>query len=135
MRNDTIEQHYQGPQGDTTYNESTYYTASHTAAYIPPVSTTAPRGVNPLILELVLSFLGIFGIGWLLARRPLPGILLLLGSIFLYWPIMILGTIFTFGIGLICLGPLAMAAILLNALLLSRVLRKRYYQRYPRFPM
>jgi hypothetical protein len=88
---------------------------------------------SALIAEILLSLFGIFGIGWLMAGETAIGVILLLGSVLLYWPIMLLGTAITEGFGLICLGPLAIGAIILNILLLSSVLRhkaaKRSYRR------
>ena len=80
---------------------------------------------GPLIAEILLSLVGIFGIGWILGGETTTGVILLLCSIFIYWPIMILGTVFTLGIGLICLGPLAIGVIILNAILCNRVLKRR----------
>ncbi len=103
--------------------------------YAPPLSTTpsADKIHSALMTEIVLSLLGIFGVGWLMAGETTIGVVLLLGSILIYWPVMLLGTIFTMGFGLICLGPLAIGAIILNILLLSSVLRRhRIRQRYQR---
>ena len=78
-----------------------------------------------LIAEIIISLLGIFGIGWLLAGETTVGVILLLGSIFLYWPIMFFGTLFTLGFGLIFLGPLMIAAIIINAVLLNNAIKRK----------
>lgn len=83
------------------------------------------KKTEALVVEIVASLFGIYGIGWLMAGETTPGIVLLIGSIVLYWPIFILGTIFTLGIGLLCLGPLAIAAIITNAILLNNVLNRK----------
>ncbi len=83
---------------------------------------------NALIVEIILSLFGLFGVGWLIAGETTIGTILLIGSIFIYWPIVILGTIFTFGLGLICLGPLAIGAIILNILLLNKGLDRQSTQ-------
>ncbi len=80
---------------------------------------------SPLIVEVILSLLGIFGVGWLMGGETTIGIVLLLCSIFLYWPFFIGVTVFTFGFGLICLGPLAIITIIINALLLQRKLLRK----------
>jgi len=79
----------------------------------------------PVIAEIILSLFGVFGVGWIMGGETTVGVILLLCSIFIYWPMMILGILFTFGIGLICLIPLAIGAIILNALLCSRILKRR----------
>ncbi len=88
-----------------------------------------PQEVNSaLIAEVILSLFGIFGIGWLIGGETTIGVVLLLCSILLYWPLIIGGTIITFGLGLICLGPLAIGAIILNVLLLQRKLLRKTAQ-------
>ena len=98
-------------------------------AYTPSIS---PQGIavsnkneNALIAEIILSLFGIFGVGWLMGGETVVGAILLACSIFIYWPFMIYGTIFTFGIGLICLGPLAISAIIVNILLLNSRLNRK----------
>ncbi len=104
-----------------------YGPASYTPLY-PQVNVTVVQSTGsdaPLIAEIVLSLFGIFGVGWILGGETTIGVILLLCSIFIYWPVMILGTVFTLGIGLICLGPLAISAIIINALLCNRILKRR----------
>ena len=78
-----------------------------------------------IVVEIILSLFGLFGVGWLIGGETTVGIILLVCSVFIYWPVMILGTLFTFGLGLICLGPLAIGAIILNAILCSSTLKRR----------
>ena len=99
------------------------YAPSYQQVNVTVVQNTGSDG--PLVAEIVLSLFGIFGVGWILGGETTIGIILLLCSIFVYWPIMILGAVFTLGLGLICLGPLAISAIILNALLCSRALKRR----------
>ena len=80
------------------------------------------------LIELVFSLLGLFGVGWLLAGETLIGCILLISSVLIYWPVMLLGTFFTFGLGLLCLGPLALGAIMFNAFLFNLFLQKRFTQ-------
>jgi len=87
------------------------------------------KNSGALIAEILLSvFVGIYGVGWLMAGETTTGIILLICSFVVYWPIMILGTIFTFGIGLLCLGPLAIGAIIVNAILLNNLLNRKAAQ-------
>jgi hypothetical protein len=109
--------------------------------YVPPYSTnqgytsninvtvinnsSGGKNDGALVAEIILSLLGIFGIGWLLAGETTVGIIMLLCSIFLYWPIMFFGTLFTFGFGLIFLGPLMIASIIINAVLLNNAIKRK----------
>jgi hypothetical protein len=90
-----------------------------------PVYIVSNKNDSALITEIILSLFGIFGVGWLVGKETVIGIVLLLTSIFIYWPVMILGTVLTFGVGLICLGPLAIAAIIINVVLLNSRLKKK----------
>ncbi|QBD78506.1 zinc ribbon domain-containing protein [Ktedonosporobacter rubrisoli] len=87
--------------------------------------TVSNKNDTALIAEIILSLFGIFGVGWLMARETTVGIILLVCSFLIYWPLMLLGTVFTLGIGLVCLGPLAIGAIILNILLLNSVLKRK----------
>ncbi len=110
------------PQQTTGYTPASYTPLS------PQVNVTVVQNTGsdgPLVAEILLSLFGIFGIGWILGGETTTGVILLLCSIFIYWPMMFLGTLFTFGIGLICLGPLAIGAIILNAILCNRALKRR----------
>ena len=92
----------------------------------PPVGNTDN---GPLIVEVLLSvFLGIYGVGWLMAGESTVGVILLICSFVVYLPTLILGTIFTLGIGLFCLVPLAIGAVILNAVLLNNALKRKVAQ-------
>jgi hypothetical protein len=107
--------------------------------YIPPHYHHAHSGYPPfhnnpsppfrhdtaLVAEIILSLFGLFGVGWLIAGSTVTGIILLVCSVFIYWPLMIGGVIITRGFGLLCLGPIAIAAIILNILFLSISLRRK----------
>jgi hypothetical protein len=87
------------------------------------------KNSGALIAEILLSlFVGTYGVGWLMAGETTTGIILLICSFVVYWPFMILGTIFTLGIGLICLGPMAIGAITVNAILLNNLLNRKAAQ-------
>ncbi|HWZ18780.1 MAG TPA: hypothetical protein VNW73_08280 [Ktedonobacteraceae bacterium] len=84
---------------------------------------------TPLIVELFLSiFLGIFGIGWLMAGEVVIGVILLVCSLFIYLPLLIISifiAFFTFGFSLFCTGPMVIGAIALNAILLNNKLKRK----------
>ena len=79
-----------------------------------------PNKDGALAAEIILSLFGLFGVGWLIAGETTVGIVLLVCSALIYWPVFVGGTIMSDGIGLICLGPMAIAAIIINAVLLNR---------------
>lgn len=99
------------------YNNYTIYNVA------PTVATSKKDGA--LIAEILCSLFGVFGVGWLIGGETTTGVLLLIGSFVLYWPIIFGGTLITFGLGLICLGPLAIGLIILNALLLNNKLKRK----------
>lgn len=90
--------------------------------------TISQKNNGALIAELILSLFGVYGVGWLMAGETTVGAILLICSFFLYWPFVILGTIFTLGFGLICIGPLAIGAIAVNVILLNSTLDRKATQ-------
>jgi hypothetical protein len=89
-------------------------------------STTSSTNTAALIVEILLNlFTGIYGVGWLMAGETTLGVVLLICSIVLYWPIMVVGTIFTIGLGLFCLIPLSIGAIILNAIMLNNAIKRK----------
>ena len=120
-------QEYRPPQQAYGYGQP-YNAPPMYQPAIVNVNIVNPPSTNntPVIVEVLLSlFLGIFGVGWLMTGETTTGVILLICSIFLYWPIMIIGIIFTLGLGLFCLGPLAIGAIILNAVLLNNRLKRK----------
>src|SRR6266704_3057490 len=63
---------------------------------IPPqqnvtVVNNANKNPTPVLIEVLLSlFLGIYGVGWLMAGETTTGIVLLICSFVIYWPFVIL---------------------------------------------
>lgn len=84
---------------------------------------------TPVLVETLLSlFLGIYGVGWLLAGEILIGILLLLASFIIYLPFMVISFIFasfSYGLTVLCTGPLAIGAIFFNVLMLNRTVKRK----------
>ena len=118
-------------------------TASH--AYQPSQPSTFSLRIfntnltTPVLIEALLSLvLGIYGVGWLLAGEIPTGILLLLASFIIYLPLVIISFIFatfTFGLSMLCTGPLAISAILFNVSMLNRAIKRkraRYTMAQPR---
>jgi len=125
----TSQPHEQLSKDGSKYVSRLFHAAN--AINVPPMESfsSARSYENVLTIEFILSLLGIFGIGWLLAGETIVGILLLTGSIVIYWPLMIWGTLVTFGFGLICLGPLAVTCVMCNALLLNLCLKRKMARR------
>ncbi|MBX5455914.1 MAG: hypothetical protein IRZ31_03355 [Thermogemmatispora sp.] len=91
--------------------------------YSPPqqvnVMVVQPqKEVAPLIVELLLSLLlNIYGIGWLMVGETLPGVLLLVGSIVVLWPLLLVSLIFwpvCCGFKLLLIVGLVINSVLLN---------------------
>lgn len=90
------------------------------------VVTTNSTSNSAVLVEVLLSFfLGIYGVGWLMSGETTVGIVLLICSFVVYWPVLIIGIIFTLGFGLLCLGPLAIGAIILNAIMLNNAIKRK----------
>jgi hypothetical protein len=90
------------------------------------VVTTSSTNNSAVLVEVLLSFfLGIYGVGWLMSGETTIGVVLLICSFVVYWPVLIVGTILTLGIGLFCLGPLAIGAIIFNAIMLNNAIKRK----------
>jgi hypothetical protein len=91
---------------------------------------------GPVIVEALLPlFLGIYGVGWLMAGEIAVGIMLLIGSLLLYLPLVVVSFILaiaTGGLSLLCTGPLAISAICLNAYLLHKKVNLKHKPGRPR---
>ncbi len=101
--------------------------------YPPGVNVTVVNNANknttPVLVEVLLSlFLGIYGVGWLMAGETTTGIVLLICSFVIYWPFVILLIVFTLGLGLFCVVPLGIGAVILNAVLLNSTLNRKATQ-------
>jgi hypothetical protein len=133
-------QGYQGyvpPQQQPNYGYAPPYNAN--PGYAPGINVTVINNMpgsgsgkndGALIAEIILSLFGIFGVGWLMAGETTIGVILLICSFVLYWPIIIVGTLFTLGFGLLCLGPMMIAAIIVNAVLLNNALKRKVAQQF-----
>ena len=101
--------------------------------YPPGVNVTVVNNANknttPVLVEVLLSlFLGIYGVGWLMAGETTTGIVLLICSFVIYWSFVILLVVFTLGLGLFCVVPLGIGAVILNAVLLNSTLNRKATQ-------
>lgn len=121
-------QEYSFQQQNYMYEQSYASSPSYQQAQFA-FSSFNPNTSTPLIVELLFSiFLGIFGIGWLMAGEVVTGIILLVCSLFIYLPLLIISILiafFTFGFSLFCTGPMVIGAIVLNAILLNSKLKRK----------
>ncbi len=92
--------------------------------YSPP----GQKNNGALVAEIILSLFGIYGVGWLIGGETTVGIVLLVCSFVIFLPFVILGTIFTLGLGVLCIGPLSIALIIINAVLLNKALNRKVAQ-------
>lgn len=120
-------QEYRLLQQSYSYGQSYNRTPMYPQA--PNVYVHNATNSTPLIVELLLSiFLGIFGVGWLIAGETAVGVILLICSFFLYLPLLIISifiAFFTFGLSLFCTAPMIIGAIVLNAILLNNRLKRK----------
>ena len=149
----TYEQGYQPRPSSSSPSSSSYYTPPEGARYkprynAPPYQSYAPPPINvtvinnfqaaphknnaALITEIILSLFGLYGVGWIMAGETTIGVILMVLSIVVYWPLAILITIFTLGFGVfLCDLPLATIGIIVNALLLNSRLERQARQARP----
>jgi hypothetical protein len=85
-----------------------------------------PSRTAAIIAETILDLFGIYGVGWLIAGETTTGTILLVASFF-WWSVAVLITIFTVGIGLICIFPLDLIFLLLSVILLAQRTAARAY--------
>ena len=93
---------------------------------VPKTQPDQSTRTAAIIAEVILDLFGIYGVGWLIAGETTTGVLLLVGS-FIWWPIAIIASIFTVGIGLICVIPLNFVFLLLSVIFLSQRTAGRPY--------
>jgi zinc-ribbon domain len=143
---DNIKRDYPAPPSQDIRSQRPNY--SYGQPYnAPPIYQQATFNVTvlntnnstPLIVELLLTiFLGIFGVGWLIAGEVAVGVILLICSLFIYLPLLIISifiAFFTFGLSLFCTGPMVIGAIVLNAILLNNRLKRKAASYMPIPPM
>ncbi len=90
---------------------------------LPVALPSQSSSVLPLIVEISLNLVGMYGVGWLILGNITGGLTLLLGSLIL-WPVVVLLSIFTMGLGFVCLCPFALFAMIGNLLLLQKAIQR-----------
>ncbi len=100
----------------------------------PPVNVTVVNTYvtpslnknNALLIEILCSLFGVYGIGWLIAGETVTGVILLVCSLLVIWPLAITRAIFTLGFGIFfCNLPLAVIGIIVNAIFLNNALNRK----------
>jgi hypothetical protein len=91
-------------------------------------NATTGHSNTPVVVEVLLNiFLGIYGVGWLMSGNTAVGVILLICS-FVDWFVIGILAVLTLGLGFICWGPLLIAAIIVNAILLNNSLKRKAAQ-------
>ncbi len=78
-----------------------------------------------LLVEILCSFFGIYGVGWLMAGETTVGAILLVGS-FVYWIFAVVMIVSI--IGIFCLIPLGIGLFILNIIMLNSKLDRKAAQ-------
>ena len=123
------QQGYMPPQQNYGYAQQQYAPPQQGINVTVVNNAGASKNNTPLIVEILLNvFLGIYGVGWLVAGETTTGIVLLVCSILLWWPILAAIFVFTLGLGFFCDVPIWITAIIVNAILLNNVLKRKATQ-------
>ena len=93
-------------------------------APFPPFALAPQANYTPLIVEMFLNLIGLYGVGWLMLGNLAGGIVLLVVSLVL-WPVVALVGIFTMGLGVICLWPVAIVALIINLVVLQQAIKRK----------
>lgn len=124
--------YYPPPRQDAGYrpafNPNTSYQAGAINVTVVNNFTASPSNTNSgaLLAEIFLSLFGVYGIGWIIAGETTTGIVLLICSFVLIWPLALMIAVFTLGFGIVfCDLPLAIGFIVLNAILLNNVINRK----------
>lgn len=88
-----------------------------------PLAPVPRPDMTPLVVELLLNLLGIYGVGWLMLGKTGVGLVLLMGSL-VVWAVLVVLAICTLGLSLCCQAPVAMVAIVCNDLLLWQTIKR-----------
>ncbi len=139
----TYDQGYIG-QGNFTEESSNYTAQAQDYRYsyannpppgyqVPPINmtinnyaTTRETNSGALLVEIICSLFGVYGVGWLMAGEKTTGTILLVCSFVLFWPLAIFIAIITIGFGIfLCNLPLAIIGIIINAVLLNNTLNRK----------
>jgi len=73
----------------------------------------------PILLEVIPGLFGLYGIGWLVSGFTSTGLMLLIGGI-VFGVIMVIVSIFTLGLGLLCWGPINLAVMITSTIVLNK---------------
>jgi hypothetical protein len=89
-------------------------------AYVAPQAR--PQNTTPVIVEAILAFFGVYGVGWLIAGETSIGVALLIAGF--VWDAIFVAAAFTV-LGLCCVVPLQLIFVALSAFQLNNRLRMR----------
>lgn len=89
-------------------------------AYVAPQAR--PQNTTPVIVEAILAFFGVYGVGWLISGETSIGVALLIAGF--VWDAIFVAAAFTV-LGLCCVVPLQLIFVALSAFQLNNRLRMR----------
>ena len=122
---------YRPPRQNSGYEQSynvppMYPPGAINVTVVNNFAAPAQKNSGALLAEIILSLFGIYGIGWLIAGETTIGVILLICSFVIFWPLAIMFAVFTLGLGIfVCDLPLAIGGIILNAVLLNNRLNRK----------
>ncbi|MBA2287856.1 MAG: zinc-ribbon domain-containing protein [Ktedonobacteraceae bacterium] len=90
------------------------------------INPPSAKNNTALLVEILCSFFGFYGIGWLMSGETTVGAILLICSFVVLWPMAIILAITL--IGLFCLVPLGIGLFILNIILLNSRLDRQAAQ-------
>jgi len=118
----------QVPGPNNPYNPPTMYQPGQVNVTIVNNFASSPsKNSSALLVEIFLSLIGIYGVGWRMAGKKTLGTVLLIGSI-VYWVLALRFIILTWGFGILCLCPVSFILIIVNAILLNKALNRQATQ-------
>ena len=112
--------------GPSYHAHTTYQPGTINVTVVNNFQTSSRNNSGALLVEIFLSLFGIYGVGWIIAGETTIGVVLLVCSLVLFWPLAIIIAIFTLGFGIFfCDLPLAVGCIVINAVLLNNALNRK----------
>lgn len=101
-----------------------YYQPPQPIVMVPPVVVQSDNGTLAIILEVIAGLFGLYGIGWLVGGFNDTGVKILVGGL-IWWIAAIFISVFTLGIGLLCIWPVDLIIMIVSVINLSNRLKQR----------
>lgn len=98
--------------------------AAAASAYAATANATPKDRTTALLLEILPTFVGVFGIGWIYGGNPTVGVLLMVGM-FIWEVLAVIGSIVTLGLGCFCFVPINLVVMGVSAYFLNEYMQQR----------